>query len=84
MGPETSSAALAGHGRSTGDADARGRELGRKVGTEIRRARLAAGLSQRAVARAAQVTQPRVRHLERGIHKVARLLSFLGLPEPSD
>jgi transcriptional regulator with XRE-family HTH domain len=57
---------LAGRRRSVPDADAAGRELARRVGREIRAARLAAGLSQDQVARAAKVSQPRISNLEHG------------------
>lgn len=58
---------MGGRRRSAADADAHGRQLARKVGEEIRGARLAAGLSQRAVARAAKISQPRLSHIERGL-----------------
>lgn len=66
-GRRVSIGSLAGRRRSAADADADGRQLARKVGRQIRQARLPAGLSQGAVARAASISQPRVSNLERGV-----------------
>ena len=55
------------------------------VGTEIREARLAAGLSQATVARSARVSQPMLSRIERAqsrhvsVESLARVLAVLGL-----
>lgn len=56
---------MSGRQRITSDAVARGKELARKIGREIREARLAAGLSQADVARASTGSQSRISRLER-------------------
>jgi transcriptional regulator with XRE-family HTH domain len=56
---------MSGRQRITSDAVARGQGLARKIGQEIREARLAAGLSQADVARASTGSQSRISRLER-------------------
>jgi transcriptional regulator with XRE-family HTH domain len=65
-----------GRRRSLADAESRGQQLARQVGRDIREARLAAGVSQTDVARAAAISQSRISRIERGIGRGATLVEL--------
>lgn len=74
-----------GRRRTLSDAELRGHKLARQVGREIREARLASGLSQRDVARAAAISQSRISRIERSsgrgatLVELSRVASLVGL-----
>jgi transcriptional regulator with XRE-family HTH domain len=74
-----------GRRRSLSDAELRGEQLTRQVGREIREARLAAGVSQGDLARAAAISQSRISRIERSVGRdatlveLSRVASFVGL-----
>jgi transcriptional regulator with XRE-family HTH domain len=65
-----------GRRRSLADAESRGQQLARQVGREIREARLAAGVSQADMARAAAISQSRISRIERSIGRGATLVEL--------
>lgn len=65
-----------GRRRTLSDAESRGHKLARQVGREIREARLARGLSQREVARAAAISQSRISRIERSSGRGATLVEL--------